>query len=43
MPSITFDINQLTEEQKEQFVEKFTNSASKNHWKSKGIILCIHK
>lgn len=29
MPSITFDINQLTEEQKEQIVEEFTNSASK--------------
>jgi len=29
MPSITFDINQLTEEQKEQIVEEFTESASK--------------
>lgn len=29
MPSITFDINKLTEEQKEQIVEEFTNSASK--------------
>lgn len=29
MPSITFDINQLTEEQKEQIVEEFSKSASK--------------
>ena len=30
MPSITFDINKLTEEQKEQIVEEFTQSASKS-------------
>lgn len=29
MPSITFDINKLTEEQKEQIVYEFTKSASK--------------
>ena len=29
MPSITFDIKKLTEEQKEQIVEEFTQSASK--------------
>ena len=29
MPSITFNINKLSEEQKEQIVEEFTKSASK--------------
>lgn len=29
MPSITFDINELTEDQKAQIVEEFNNSASK--------------
>ncbi|MBO6111054.1 MAG: 4-oxalocrotonate tautomerase family protein [Methanobrevibacter sp.] len=29
MPSITFDINQLSEDQKQQIVEEFTQSASR--------------
>lgn len=29
MPSITFDINKLSEDQKEQIVEEFTKSASR--------------